>query len=73
MTILALHGLYFFSSKNKIYDLFVEFVRKLQRKMDSQVLSIRSNYDTVLKNSRFLEYRVNYDIDHNFVVSMAPQ
>lgn len=73
MTILALHGLYFFSSKNKIYDLFVEFVSKLQRKIDNEVLSIRSNYDTLLKNARFLEYCVNYGIDNNFVASMAPQ
>lgn len=59
-------------SKYKAYDLFVAFVKKLQ-KIDSQLASIRSDHGTKFKNARFLKYYMSHDIDHNFSAPMTPQ
>lgn len=47
--------------------------KKLEKKKDSQLASIRSNHDIEYKNSIFFKYCVSHGINRNFSTSKTPQ
>ncbi|XP_075097871.1 uncharacterized protein LOC142175190 [Nicotiana tabacum] len=63
----------FLASKDETFDMFVTFVKKLQRKMNNHVVSIRSDRGTKFENANFLEFCNKNGIDHNFSAPKTPQ
>lgn len=57
----------FLASKYETYDVFVVFIKKLQREMDSQLADIKFGDDIEFDNASSLKYYVNHDIHHTFL------
>lgn len=63
----------FLATKEEIFLMFITFIKKLQRKMNTHATSIRYDHGTEFENVNFLEFCVNNNIDYNFLTPRTPQ
>lgn len=49
----------FLETSDEIFDIFVTFVKKFQRIMDTHIASIRFEHETEFKNANFIEFCAN--------------
>ncbi|XP_075086182.1 uncharacterized protein LOC142168906 [Nicotiana tabacum] len=61
----------FLATQDEIFDMFVTFVKKLQRNINSYVACIRFDHGTEFENVNFLESYAGNGIDHNFSSPMT--
>lgn len=63
----------FLASKEESFDFFFVFIKKMEKKLETSLISIRSNHGTKFKNVKFLEFCSTNGIDHDFSTSRTPQ
>ncbi|XP_070010903.1 uncharacterized protein [Nicotiana sylvestris] len=63
----------FLRTKDETCEVFVAFVKKIQVKMESRVVCIRSDHGIEFDNIKFDEFYNENSITHNFSASRTPQ
>ncbi|XP_070031226.1 uncharacterized protein [Nicotiana tomentosiformis] len=61
------------TSKDESFDIFTSFVRKIQKQLGNQLVSIRSDHGTEFENAKFVEFCDKHGINHNFYAPTIPQ
>ena len=56
----------FLQSKEDTFEHFVALMKRTQRKLGQQLVSIRSDHRTEFENTQFLEFCTEQGISHNF-------
>ena len=63
----------FLATKDETYEVFEIFVRLVQKKLNTEVIDIRSDHGSEFENSKFLNFCSTNGIDHNFSAPRTPQ
>ena len=63
----------FLQSKEDTFEHFVALMKRTQRKLGLQLVSIRSDHGTEFENAQFLEFCTEQGISHNFSAPRTPQ
>lgn len=63
----------FLSSKEEAFEIFHIFLKKVEKKVGHQLISIRSDHGTEFENSKFTEFCDKQGVDHNFSAPRTPQ
>ena len=63
----------FLATKDETYEVFEIFVRLVQKKLNTEVINIRSDHGSEYENSQFLCFCTTNGIDHNFSAPRTPQ
>ena len=63
----------FLATKKETYEVFEIFVRLVQKKLNTEVINIRSDHGSEYENSQFLCFCTTNGIDHNFSAPRTPQ
>lgn len=63
----------FLATKDETYDMFEIFVILVQKKFNSEFISIRSYHGSEFENSKFLNFYTINGVDHNFSAPRNPR
>ena len=63
----------FLASKEDAFDVFEIFIKKIEKKLGTSLVSIRSDHGSEFENVKFLKYCSTNSIDHNFSAPRTPQ
>ena len=63
----------FLTTKDETYEVFEIFVTLVQKKLNTEVINIRSDHGSDFENSKFLNFCSTNGIDHNFSAPRTPQ
>ncbi|KAM3266654.1 hypothetical protein P3L10_003649 [Capsicum annuum] len=63
----------FLASKEDAFDVFEIFIKKMEKKLGTSLVSIRADHGTEFENEKFLDFYSSKEIDHNFLSPRTPQ
>ncbi|GJR34910.1 retrovirus-related pol polyprotein from transposon TNT 1-94 [Tanacetum coccineum] len=64
---------YFLQTKDEAPDLFINFVNQVQRNLKAQILTIRTDNGTKIKNEKLRALYAKLDIIHKTLIDRTPQ
>ena len=63
----------FLSSKDETYELFITFLKRVEKRVGHSLMCLRSDHGTEFENSSFVDYCNAHGIVHNFSAPRTPQ
>ncbi|KAF3654906.1 hypothetical protein FXO37_16246 [Capsicum annuum] len=63
----------FLAYKEDTFDVFEIFIKKMEKKLGTSLVFIRSEHGTKFENAKFLDFCSSQGIDHNFSAPRTPQ
>ena len=63
----------FLASKDETFEKFVNFIKKIEKRVGHSLISLRSDHGSEFENSRFIDYCNEHGVEHNFSAPRTPQ
>ena len=62
----------FLASKDKTFEKFLVFLKKVEKRVEHSLVCLRSDHGTKFENSHFIDYGNEHGVDYNFSALRTP-